>query len=373
MNISFDAKRAFHNKRGLGNYSRNIIRLLNTYYPEHQYYLLNPKSKNNIPFNLSPSGVEISPQNGLNKLLPDYWRSRGCIADIKALKTDIYHGLSQELPIGIEKSGAKSVVTMHDAIFIRYPELYDRFYRNIFIKKNKHSCKVADHIIAISEQTKQDYIEFFNVPQEKISVVYQGCNNIFREPILDIQKESVRKKYNLPQNYLLNVGAIEKRKNIATVIEAIYRGKIDMPLVVIGGKTDYLNEIKALVEKYKLESSVQFLHNVETVDLPAIYNMAEVFIYPSIFEGFGIPILEALCTSTPVISSKGSCFEETGGKDSLYVHYDNPDEMAEAICKILSDNQLQQTMKEQGLKHAAIFKDEKVITDLMQVYQSVIK
>jgi len=371
MKISFDAKRAFHNNRGLGVYSRNVIRLLSEYYPENQYFLFNPKQKNKIDFPLNKNSKEINPNDFLGKLLPDFWRSKTCIGQIKDLGTDIYHGLSQELPQGIEKSDVKTVVTMHDAIFLRYPELYDHLYRKIFIRKNRHSCRVADQIIAISEQTKTDFIEFFDVPAEKIDVVYQGCNNIFREKISEEQKAAVRRKYNLPETYLLNVGAIEKRKNLATVIHAIYRENIDLPLVAVGNKTAYTDEINTLSAQYKLEKQVFLLHNVEIADLPAIYAMAEIFIYPSVFEGFGIPILEALCVGTPVITSRGSCFAETGGQSSIYVDYDNAGEMAAAIQRILSDNLLREKMKMDGLLHAGLFTDEKVAANLMKVYQKL--
>jgi len=373
MNISFDAKRAFHNNRGLGVYSRNVIRLLSEYYPENQYFLFNPKTKNNIHFSINKNTKEINPNNFFGKLLPGLWRSSGCVKQITTLGTDIYHGLSQELPAGIEKTNIKTVVTMHDAIFIRYPELYDALYRKIFIRKNKFSCRVADRIIAVSEQTKNDFIEFFNLPAEKIDVVYQGCNNIFREKISEAEKAGVRQKYNLPETFLLNVGAIEKRKNLATIIRAIHQGKIDMPLVACGNKTEYVNEVNALISEYKLENRVFLLHNVDFADLPALYALASVFIYPSVFEGFGIPILESLCMGTPVITSRGSCFEETGGKSSLYVDYDNADEMAEAIRKVLSDNDLRQKMIDDGKAHAALFTDEKVARNLMRVYEKILK
>ncbi len=243
MKISFDAKRAFHNNRGLGVYSRNVIRLLNEFFPENQYFLFNPKRKNNINFPIGDNTKEVNPNNFLGKILPDWWRSTHCVNQIKALGTDIYHGLSQELPIGIETTSIKTVVTMHDAIFIRYPELYDALYRKIFIKKNQFSCRVANRIIAISEQTKNDFIEFFGADAGKIDVVYQGCNNIFREQVSEEQKNAVRKKYNLPETFLLCVGAIEKRKNLATIIHALYQGKIDIPLVACGNKTEYVNEI----------------------------------------------------------------------------------------------------------------------------------
>ena len=372
MKISFDAKRAYHNNRGLGVYSRNVVRLLNEYYPENQYFLFNPKQKNNIDFPINENTKEINPDTFFGKLLPDFWRSKGCVKQIKHLETDIYHGLSQELPVGIEKTGVKTVVTMHDAIFIRYPELYDTLYRKIFIRKNRYACRVADRIIAISEQTKADFIEFFDVPAEKIDVVYQGCNNIFREKISEETKSAVRRKYNLPETFLLNVGAIEKRKNLASIIHAICRGNLDIPLVAIGNKTAYTDEINTLTAQYKLEKQVSLLHNVDFADLPAIYAMSEIFIYPSVFEGFGIPILEALCTGTPVITSRGGCFAETGGKSSIYVDNDNADEMSNAIRRILSDASLRERMKTDGLAHAENFTDHKIALNLMNIYRKLL-
>lgn len=367
MILSFDAKRYFHNNRGLGNYSRDVVRLLTSYYPENSYYLLNPKEKQSNY--IAPENTRtIYPTSFFYKTFPALWRSSGCLKEIGSLKTDIYHGLSQELPSGIHKIKGKTIVTMHDAIFIRYPELYDSLYRKIFIKKNKYSVKVADKIIAISQQTKNDFIEFFDADPAKIDVVYQGCNAIFREKISEEQKKTVRRKYNLPEAFLLNVGAIEKRKNIETVIRAIHTGHVDIPLVVIGNKTGYFEEIARLITEFGLQQNVLFLHNIPTADLPAIYAAASIFVYPSIFEGFGIPILEALCTGTPVITSRGSCFEETGGDSACYVDYNNPEEMAFAIKKILTNTELRQSMIEKGWNHADNFTDDKIAENLMNVY-----
>ena len=372
MNIAFDAKRAFHNSRGLGNYSRDTIRLLSSFYPENNYLLFNPRDKRNIQFPLGESTTEILPNSFLGRLFPSIWRSKGMCHQIRSSAVDVYHGLSQELPWGVKNTGARTVVTMHDAIFMRYPELYSSVYRAIFIQKNKYACKVADRIIAISEQTKRDIMEFFDADESKISVVYQGCNNIFREPISDEAKVRIRKKYNLPEHFLLNVGAIEKRKNVVLIVEAMQRKQINTHLVIVGKPdSSYFNEVSALISKYGLEQQVHFIHNAETVDLPVIYSLAEIFIYPSIFEGFGIPILEALCTGTPVISSVGSCFEETGGPNSRYIHPQDADELGDAILEILNDRLLRNEMKIKGLEFSEQFTDQHVAQNLMKVYQSL--
>jgi glycosyltransferase involved in cell wall biosynthesis len=371
MRIGYDAKRLFCNHRGLGNYSRDLIRILNHYYPENHYDLYTPKIK--IDFPVNPQNTQIIQPSGIYKLLPSsMWRSVGIMNDIKRLDDDIFHGLSQELPVGIEKIPIKKVITFHDAIFIRYPELYPSSYRKIFTLKNMRSCRIADRIIAISEQSKQDAIEFFNADALKVEVVYQGCNNIFRQKATTVEKELTRSKYNLPVDFMLFVGAIEPRKNIATILQSISKEKIDIPIVIIGRQTDYTKELLKLAEKLNITAQVHFMHDVETSDLPSIYQLAQLFIYPSVFEGFGIPILEALCSETPVITSIGSCFEETGGKYSLYVDPQNAEEIGVILLKVLSDSNLRETMKKEGLLYSEKFTDDKIARNLMSVYQKLL-
>ena len=371
MRIGFDAKRFFHNSRGLGNYSRDTVRVLSEFYPENHYFLFNPKEKHRVNATIPPNGTEILPLSFFAKKIPSLWRSRLICDDIKKQRIDVFHGLSQELPIGIKRTGAKSVVTFHDAIFMRYPELYSRIYRETFIIKNQYACNVADRIIAISEQTKRDIIQFFDVDERKIDVVYQGCNAIFRNPISEEQKRDVRKAYDLPESFLLIVGAIEKRKNAKLIVEALHRKSIDIPLVIVGKATDYLSEINGAIQQYEMQKQVLFRHDVSTADLPALYAAAEVFVYPSIFEGFGIPVLEALNTGTPVIASRGTCFEETGGDAALYIDPYNADELGDAIERVLSDSALRQQMITEGKKHADNFTDEKIALQLMGVYKSM--
>jgi glycosyltransferase involved in cell wall biosynthesis len=371
MRIGYDAKRLFCNHRGLGNYSRDLIRILDHYYPENLYDLYTPKIK--IDFPVHTENTQIIQPTGIYKLLPSsIWRSVGIMSDIKRQGDDIFHGLSQELPIGIEKLPIRKVITFHDAIFIRYPELYPSTYRKIFTVKNMKSCRIADRIIAISEQSKQDAIEFFNADATKVEVVYQGCNNIFRQKATDQDNETIRLKYNLPVDYLLFVGAIEPRKNIGAILKAIYQEKIDMPLVIVGRQTDYTKELVKLAQELNISSQIIFLQNVETVDLPAMYQMALIFIYPSIFEGFGIPILEALCSNTPVITSSGGCFEEAGGTYSRYINPLNAQEIGTTLLKVLTDTDLQETMKEEGLLHADKFTDDKIARNMMTVYQNLL-
>ncbi|MCQ2330423.1 MAG: glycosyltransferase family 4 protein [Paludibacteraceae bacterium] len=335
MRIVFDAKRYFHNSRGLGNYSRDVVRLIREYAPNWEVVLMDKSG-------LSRSFMNIPP-------------------------CDIYHGLSGELPFTIGRSQARSVVTMHDAIFIRYPELYSPTYRWLFTQKVRFACKAADTIIAISEQTKRDMIEFFHADESKIRVVYQGCSNIFRQPVSAEQIAEVKKKYDLPENYLLDVGAIEPRKNLKNLIQAMAAAKIDLPLVAIGGHSKYADEAAVLAQ----QSGVTLLlrHGVTFADFPAIYKGAEVLCYPSIFEGFGIPILEAMCVGTPVLTSTGSCFAETGGEAALYANPLDIEEIGAQLNRILTNNHLRQEMVAKGTVQANRFTDEQVAKNLIHVLQ----
>ena len=362
LRIAFDAKRAYHNHRGLGNYSRDVIRLLTTWAPENTYLLFaQPTADYDFPHTQT-----IAPP-GLWKIFPSLWRSFGCTRQLRDV--NIYHGLSGELPWGIEKIGIKSVVTMHDAIFVRYPELYSPTYRWLFTKKVQYACNVADIIIAISEQTKRDLVEFFHADEKKIRVVYQGCSNIFRESVTERQIAEVRRKYALPDCYLLDVGAIEPRKNMKNLLRAMAVAGVSLPLVAIGGKSRYADEMAA--EAKRLGVYLRMLHNVPFADFPAIYKAAEVMCYPSIFEGFGIPILEAMCVDTPVLTSTGSCFAETGGDAALYADPLNPKEIGSQLLRILTEDGLKKEMIQKGQEQAARFTDERVAANLIKIYEEL--
>lgn len=370
MKIGYDAKRLFCNHRGLGNYSRDLIRILSHYYPDNQYTLYTPKIK--IDVALNSSNCEVVMPEGVYRFLPSaLWRNNGISSEIKSRSNDIYHGLNQEFPVGIENVKVQKIITFHDAIFMRYPELYDASYRYIFTKKNKRSIQIADKIIAISEQSKRDAIEFFNADPAKIDVVYQGCNNIFRTLLSNDEKERIRTKYQLPQNFLLFVGAIEPRKNIASIIKALSSHKIDLPLIVVGRETNYCSELRKMASALNVSDRILYRHDVSTPDLPAFYQMAEIFVYPSIFEGFGIPVLEALCSLTPVITTAGSCFPETGGEKTIYVNPNDSEEIATAIQTVLNNGDLRKSMIENGYIHSLKFTDDNIARNLMSVYQKL--
>ena len=373
MRIGFDAKRAFLNNTGLGNYSRDAIRVISNFHTDNKYFLYTPKEKESSRLTFLNDSTNIfvcTPQSLLDKALKSYWRSKSIVYDLLNNKIDIYHGLSHEIPLGIEKTNIKTVVTIHDLIFIRYPHLFRTIDRKIYYKKFKSACIRADKIIAISQQTKQDIIDFFYIPEEKIEVVYQGCNAIFHHPISDDTKQAVQKKYNLPNNYLLSVGSIEERKNLLTILKAL-KELPDQKLVVIGNGNSYKTKCLHFISRHKLSNRVLILSGLNLDEMAAIYQNAQMLIYPSIFEGFGIPILEALFSKIPVITSKEGCFKESAGTASKYINPLSVEQMKEAILEIINSKELQEKMKTKGLEHAQNFTDDKIADNLMKVYTAL--
>lgn len=382
MNIGFDAKRAYHNGTGLGHYSRTLIRSLAKYFPQHEYLLFNTKPSE--LFKLKGKNIhEVLPSGLLHKTLSSVWRSTWIKNDLEKRDVDIYHGLSNEIPFDIHMTDIRSVVTIHDVIFERFPEQYSRIDVEIYKRKFKYACDHADKVIAISEQTKKDIIGFYKTPEEKIVVCYQSCNPAFGETINEKEKQQVKEKYSLPDQFFLYVGSIIERKNLLGICKAIYllRNELDIPLVVIGNGTKYKQQVKDFIKQNGLEKQVIFLSEnplakvsssfLKAEDFPAIYQSAIAMIYPSFFEGFGIPVLEALWSRLPVITSGVSCLPEAGGDGAYYVDPNSAEDIAEGMKTIFADGSFTEALKEKGWQHAQNFTQQKCAAEVMKVYESL--
>ena len=373
MNIGFDAKRIVQNNTGLGNYGRYVIEILSRFYSDNHYLLFAPKQKKNE--RLTPlyaqTNVSFIFPSGIDRVIPTIWRTTGIRKDLINKKLAIFHGLSNELPVGIRQSKVKSVVSIHDLIFLRYPEFYNPIDRWIYRWKFQRACRIADKIIAVSECTKRDIVSFFSVPEEKIAVVYQGCHPQFRQPVTDEKKCEVREKYKLPPRFLLYVGSIESRKNLLLAVKALSRLPGDIHLVAVGKATPYQAEVEAYARQSDLESRLHIRNDFLFSDLPAVYQSAAVFLYPSFFEGFGIPVIEALSCGVPVIAATGSCLEEAGGSDSVYVNPEDDRELATRILEIVTNESLANRMKEAGKEYVKRFDDERIASEFIRIYQTL--
>ena len=291
---------------------------------------------------------------------------------LKTDKVDIFHGLSHELPHGIPHS-IKRVVTMHDLIVWRYPQYYRPFDRLAHRVKQRHSCRIADAVVAISESTKQDLIKYMHVPESKIHVIYQSCDPIFWQPITVDERHDITKMYHLPEKYVVCVGTIEERKNQRTVVKAIAKLPQDIHLVIVGRQRGrYYYEVMSEIKAQKLTNRVHFVSNADFEDFPALYANAIASVYMSHFEGFGIPILESMCCDTPVVTSNVSSMPEAGGDAALYASPDNPDEVAQQLMRIIEDPNLRADLVAKGRVQREKFSQKKVIADLYNLYTTLV-
>ena len=374
MKIGFDAKRIVNNNTGLGSYARTLVNdLSETVTDDTQLRLYAPDQGNERlrrQVVARPNIVYCYPQHATFKWL---WRSHGIVADLVADDVDVYHGLSGELPVGISKAGVRSVVTIHDLIFLRHPEYYNSFDRAIYTWKFRRTIAEADRIIAISECTKRDIMFYGNVSPDRISLIYQSCSTFFKLRESEDKLQDVNARYMLPPRYIVCVGTIEERKNVLLAVKALHRLPEELSLVIVGRSKPYCSKVREYIEQNRLNKRVLILNDVSNEDLPAIYQMAEASVYPSRYEGFGIPIIEAIQSGLPVVACTGSCLEEAGGNDSLYVDPDDVYGMADAIASVLKGAPGREQRVERAQQYVRRFENNNVAEQMLQVYLNEMK
>ena len=335
MIIGLDGKRAFFNHSGLGNYSRLVIQALLDANPEIHIICYLPKTPKFVPSFLSHPRFHVVFLKGGNLK-----RTIGFADEIATNGCDVYWGLSNELPLGHKPKGIPYWVTIHDVIWYRFPHLFPWIDRTIYKIKTLRTLKRADRIIAVSTQTKNDLIEFFHADPQKIEVIGQNCESFFYQTLNEIDKNLICKKYGLePQNFLVQVGSVEERKNGELSIRALKESGSSLTLAFFGKKTKYQDFLQQLAQELGIFKQVQFFNLAHFADLPAIYQSSVGSLYPSKFEGFGIPVLESIASGTPLLVASGSCLEETAGPCATVVDPNDVQGAAEWI------NQLSNTKK----------------------------
>ena len=375
MKIGFDGKRAAQNFTGLGNYSRYALEALAKYYPGEEYRVYIPKDVDNPKFEdiLSTAGgvmKKVLPLSAAARRLKSLWRVWGVTKSLTTDGVQVFHGLSNELPLNIRKAspGVKSVVTVHDVIFRRLPGCYPVIDRMIYDYKFRRACRNADHVIAVSECTKRDIVNDYGISPDKVTVIYQGCDPLFAESINKERMAEIKAKYSLPDKFIVSVGTIEERKNLLSVVKSLLLLPDDIHLVAVGRRTKYTALVDKFVAENHLEHRVQLLHGVPYIDLPVIYRCAGVFAYMSLYEGFGIPLLEALNSCVPVVAATGSCLEEAGGPGSIYVEPFDVEAIAGAVKRCLLPD-VKEAMVAAGLEWAARFSMERFAHETMDCYK----
>lgn len=376
MIIGYDAKRITYNNTGLGSYGRTLVNdiaeavkpgtTLNLYSPGTGDAALRRQVR---PM---PNVHFVYPGRDIGPLSRATWRTFSIVKDLVRDGVRLFHGLSGELPAGIRDAGIKTVVTMHDVIFMRHPEWYGWADRKIYTWKFRKTCQEADQIIAISKCTKRDVMLFGDVPAEKIDVIYQSCGTRYKLREGEKKLQEVHTTYMLPERYVVSVGTIEERKNIILAVKAMRLLPEEISLVIVGRPTRYAEKVKRFVEANGLSRRVKFLHGVPADDLPAIYQMAEACVYPSRYEGFGLPVIEGIQSGLPVVACTGSCLEEAGGNATLYVDPDDVHAMADAIQKSLKGAPGRDERIAAGMQYISRFENADVARHVLGVYSRLL-
>jgi len=370
MRIGFDAKRLFVNNTGLGNYSRTLVENLHRFHPEHDLYLYAPRLvRNDRTEVFFESGYRLRSPMGPAKM---GWRSFGMTHDLRKDGIELYHGLSHELPFNLEKSKIPSVVTIHDLLYKYFPMDFPLIDRWVYEKKFSAACSKADRIIAISEATRTDIMEHFGIRPQRIQVIYQTIHPIFRHTPAMETISNVREKYNLPAEFILYVGSIIRRKNLEVLIKALdlMPPKKRLPLIIVGNGKIYLDYIEQLIDDLKLHHNIIRIKNPSLDEINIFYRLASISVYPSLMEGFGLPVLESIACGTPVITTRRSSLVEAGGKVAYYIDGGDEEELAALMMqKIGTKESFGENIEVQ--RHLAQFYPERLTEQLDNLYKEV--
>lgn len=376
MRIGFNAVLLEERISGITEHINNILSSILKIDKNNEYicYFSKLIKEKDLQFFKNAKCIKTNLTNNAYKriLIEQFYWSRQLIKD----KIDIYHSPFFHLPLRIS-SKIKTVLTVHDLIAIKYPETVTK-PRALFLKfAVSTSIKKADKIIALSSNTKKDIMELYNIPSDKIEVIYNGINNNYKiiKDLLELNR--VREKLNLPEKYILFVGHLEPRKNIIRLIKAYNilreKFKIKEKLVIVGKENWFYQPIYDTVRRNKLENEVVFLNYVLKENMPYVYNCALLFVFPSLYEGFGLPPLEAMACGIPVVSSSNPPMSEVVDKSALLMNPYDINDMAEKIYQGLNDYNLRKNLIEKGFERIKLFNWDKFAEKTIKVYHSLIK
>lgn len=363
MKIAFDAKRLFNNFTGLGNYSRTLVKNLHTYYPDIEIHLCTPKITHNdeTAYFIESNQLYIHAP----KLNYPGWREFGLAGLVNEISPDIYHGLSHELPFGLN-STIKKVVTFHDLIYAIYPKQFHWWDRNMYALKYRSAAMRADKIIAISKSTAHDLQNIYGIHDDVLTVVYQSCNADFQNQVVSENHDS---------HFFLYVGSLIERKGLINIVFAYSKlpSEKQLPFVVIGnGPKEYKDKVQEMITYYRLNDKFKFVNTISNADLLNYYRSAHCLVYPSIYEGFGIPLIESLFSGTPAITTDISSLPEAAGPGALYIRANNIDDLAQALLEI-QDPTLHNRLSEDGFQYVHHNFTAKATTDiLVDTYKDIL-
>lgn len=362
--VGVEANAYYKNSAGTGVYIRSLVSVWQKNNPDVQLLLY----AHNRPSQMDLGKKKNVLKRILNGFRDIFWMQ--IILPIKLIR-DRVDVLFCPAFLGPVFSPCPKVINILDLSFIRYPQVIDRLYR-FFLK-----CQLplvisnANVILGISELSKKEIVELFKISPEKVKVTYLACGPEYKVIEDPQQIENIKKKYSLPEKFIIHVGTLEPRKNIPNLISAFgilkKNNLFEHKLAIVGGRGWYYEKIFEKVTELKLEKEVIFTGFVPEKDLPLLYNAADVFVFPSIYEAFSMPILEAMACGCPVICSRAASLPEIGGEAAVYFNPQNPEEIAAAILKVVSNENLKKELSLKGLAQAQKFSWEKAAAETLKV------
>lgn len=382
MRIGIDYTSAAQQGAGIGRLTRNLVRALAGIDGTNQYTLLVQGRESAHPPETPhdrnvASGIPNDNFSEVRTWISERWWTRiwhrlHLPVPVEAVigSIDAFHSPDFALPPVLGKT--RTLVTVHDLSFLHLPWCFDPRLLDYLTENVPRAVRRADWVLADSENTRHDLVEHMGADGDRVTVIYPGVEPRF-SPIEDRQAlESVRHAYRLPQRFVLSLGTVQPRKNYAGLIVAFGQANLeDVSLVIVGGKGWLYEDTFATVRRLGLEDRVMFAGYVNDADLPAFYNLAEGFALPSLYEGFGIPPLEAMACGIPVITADNSSLPEVVGDAALLVDAEDTDGLADALTRLVSDPALRRDLVARGLVRAARFSWERSARRLLETYTQV--
>lgn len=377
IRIGIDISRTIEEKTGVGYYAKNLIHALAKIDYENDYFLFGifydcfPKNWKKAMIPKAPN-FKLHQKNSLTWLVRKKWEKGGKYKEKLLGEIDLLHCTAYTMP---PVTKPKVIVTIHDLSCFVYPHYHTEANYH-FITRNVHqAARKASFIIADSISTQREISRFLHTPEEKMKVIYLAAGDRFKEKLSPTSIAQIKKKYNIRKPYFFTVGSLEPRKNLANALIAykalLEIGKYDYQFVISGGK-GWKNELLyQLLQKLNLDDYLVFTGYVPEEDLPALYQGAEAFVYPSFYEGFGLPVLEAMSSGTPVITSNTSSLPEVAGDAAILVNPGEIFDLYEAMESVISKPSLREELKLKGLKQSKKFSWEKTAQQTLEVYRHV--
>lgn len=358
IKLGFDAKRLFLNWEGLGTYARTLVKNLQQQFPNHEYHLFTTEINEELgAYFINHPNFKIHTAKGQKEI----WRSKGVVKDLIREHIDLYFGLSNELPYGIDKTSIKTLVTIHDLLYLKFKSQFSWIDRLIYSRKFKYAINASNKIIATSQHTKSDIVKQFNVEAGKIETLYQSVHPSFLNADISWDRQ-----------YFLFVGTVNERKNLMLVAKAMQAlPKNERPLVkVVGRGKKYKDLVMGYLKEQNLLTHFEFFSSLSNKQLIKLYQHAKALVMPSFYEGFGRPVIEALHLKVPVIISKSSSLPEIAGQYGIVIDYYDAESLAKAIKRISKENT--KAFLEGSEKHLEQFETKLLVKKLESIMQSIV-